>query len=65
MNAESVKRLIEIDLPALSGILPDLMLAKMGDRAADLDTAMQVVSYAVANLRDVQREIFGLTSSNI
>lgn len=54
MNAEIIKRLIEIDLPALSGILPDLMLAKMGDRSADLDAAMQVVSYTIANIRDLQ-----------
>lgn len=54
MSAEAVKRLIEIDLPALSYILPDLMLAKMGDRSADLDAAMQVVSYTIANIRALQ-----------
>lgn len=56
MSAEAVKRLVEIDLPALSGILPDLMLAKMGDRSADLEAAVQVVAYTIANIRDLQKK---------
>ena len=34
------------------------MLAKLGDPKADLDAAMQVVSFAIANLREAQRELF-------
>lgn len=52
-----VRRQVECDLPALSSILPDLILAKNGDPGANLDNAIQVVSYAIANLRDAQKEL--------
>lgn len=52
-----VRRQVECDLPALSAILPDLILAKAGDPAADLTAAIQVVTYAIANLRDVKKEL--------
>lgn len=54
---EIVRRQVECDLPALSSILPDLILAKAGDRAANLDNAIQVVSYAIANLRDASKAL--------
>lgn len=54
MNAE-LKRHLECDLPALYSIIPDLELAKMGDKSADLDAAIQVISYCVANMRDIER----------
>ena len=59
MKDKATSRLFECDLPALSAILPDLMLAKLGDPKADLDAAMQVVSFAIANPREAQRELFG------
>lgn len=54
---EIVRRQVECDLPALSSILPDLILAKNGDRAANLDNAIQAVSYAIANLRDASKAL--------
>lgn len=56
MSSVTIKRLVDDNLPALNAILPDIMLAKMNDRSADLEAAMQVVSYTIANIRDLQRE---------
>lgn len=56
MSAE-LKRHLECDLPALSSIIPDLVLAKMGDKSADLENAIQVISYCVANMRDIERSL--------
>lgn len=50
---ETLKRVVECDLPALSAILPDIILAKMGDKSADLTAAAQVISYTIANLREL------------
>lgn len=52
--SEALKRHLECDLPALVSILPDLELAKLGDKSADLDAAIQAVAYCVANMRDMQ-----------
>lgn len=55
--SEALKRHIECDLPALTSILPDLELAKMGDKSADLDAAIQAITYCVANMRDITAAI--------
>lgn len=51
--SECLKRHLENDIPALSSILPDLVMAKMGDPSADLEAAIQVISYCVANMREL------------
>lgn len=48
---------LEIDLKALTDSLPDLYLAKNQDSAADLDKVISAVTYAIANLRDIRKEL--------
>ena len=55
--SEALNRHLECDIPALQAILPDLVLAKMGDRQADLEAAIQVVSLCLANMRDIEQAV--------
>lgn len=55
--SEALIRHLECDLPALQAIIPDLVLAKIGDRGVDLEAAIQAVSYCVANMRDIEQSV--------